>query len=221
MYEWLGECGLQGTLRCISPAQLLPFCPQKSLGHCAPQNCNHYYFGNKETSSQQSGAYAQLLGRHWAGTQFGLSRWSVHRSGWVCPGSSGSQSRCTLTGILETQRALTLLGGGRCITWCLRRPFLEECQQGLRHFWSCQVCLGYCPAPRSTEKMALCHARSYNKYQLPPSSRTLQFLNRHFDLLNAHSYFVYVLQYTCSINFLFFCVLVWFGLLGFMAYQPL
>ena len=76
-------------------------------------------------------------------------------------------------------QALTLLGEARFITWRLRCPFFGECHWGLRHFWSCWACLDYSPAPRPTEKKALCHTRlvsgTNDKYWLPPSSRTWQF----------------------------------------------
>ena len=65
----------------------------------------------------------------------------------VCPGSSGSRSRCALTGIHEPQgavsQALTLLGGARFIAWCLRPPFLGKYWRDSRHFWSHRACLDY------------------------------------------------------------------------------
>ena len=67
-------------------------------------------------------------------------------------------------------QALTLLRGARFITWCLRSLFLEESQQGPRHFCSHQTCLGNSPAPGPTKKEALFHTHpicgTYNKYQL-------------------------------------------------------
>ena len=56
--------------------------------------------------SQQSGVYALLSGRCWAGIHFGQPCWSVHWSGRVCPGSSSSQLRCALAGIIEPQGAI-------------------------------------------------------------------------------------------------------------------
>ena len=45
-------------------------------------------------------------------------------------------------------------------------------------------------------KKALCHTRpvggTYEKYRLPPRSRTWQFSDRHFNLLYKHSHFVYM-----------------------------
>ena len=56
--------------------------------------------------SQQSGAYALLSGKNRPGTHFDRPHWSVHRSDRGCPCSSGSQSRCALTGIPEPQEAV-------------------------------------------------------------------------------------------------------------------
>ena len=50
----------------------------------------------------------------------------------------------------QSPQVLTLFGGVRFIAWCLRRPFLRECRQGLRHFWSHWTRLGHSPAPRPT-----------------------------------------------------------------------
>ena len=58
------------------------------------------------TSSQQSRAYALLSGTCWTGTHFDRPRWSVHGSGRVCPGSSGSRSRSALIGILKLLEAV-------------------------------------------------------------------------------------------------------------------
>ena len=78
---------------------------------------------------------------------------SVRRYGRVCPGSNGSRSRSTLTGIFEPQgvvtQALTLLGGARFIAGRLKCLFLCECWRDLRHFWSSQACLCYGLAPRA------------------------------------------------------------------------
>ena len=71
--------------------------------------------------------------------------------------------------LLEPQgavpQALTLSGGARFIAW---RSFLRKCQQGLKHFWECQVCLSYGPVLRPTLKKVLCHTcpvgGMYNKY---------------------------------------------------------
>ena len=106
--------------------------------------------------------------QRWAGTHFDWLCWSIHGSGRMCPGSAGSQLRPSdmnssrqtfMLGVLRpaslnlrglSPQALTLLRGARFITWYLRRPFLEECWQGPRHFWSHQKYLGYGPAPRPT-----------------------------------------------------------------------
>ena len=56
-----------------------------------------------------------------------------------------------------SHQALTLSVGARFIIWHHRQPFLEECRQGLRHFWECRACLGYSTASRLTLKKALCH----------------------------------------------------------------
>ena len=73
-------------------------------------NTNPIY--SRETTSRQNRAYVLLSGRHWAGTHSSRPRWSVHRSGRVCPGSrgtiyqpgsSGSRLRCAKTGILVPQ----------------------------------------------------------------------------------------------------------------------
>ena len=49
-----------------------------------------------------------------------------------------------------SHQALTLFEGARFIAWHQRCLFLGEYWRGLRHFWSCQVCLGYGPAPGPT-----------------------------------------------------------------------
>ena len=105
-------------------------------------------------TSKQSGAYALLSGRRWAGTHFsrphfiGAWIWSV------CPGSRSSRSRFTFTGILKTQKAvppaLTLIGGARFIAWRLRRHFLGECRRGPWHLGGYQACLCYSSAPGPT-----------------------------------------------------------------------
>ena len=85
----------------------------------------------------------------------------------------GNDRVCLVTGHTSSLRgvvpqALTLLGGVRFIAWCLRRPFLGECQRGPRHFWECRVRLVYGPA-RTNLKKALCHTCSFggavNKYR--------------------------------------------------------
>ena len=96
-------------------------------------------------------------------TDFNWPCSSVHGSGWMCPGSSGSRSRCALTDILE---ALTLLGRVWFMAWCLRRPFLGECQRGPRHFWRRVWATALRPVP---PKKALYHTRplsgTYDKYR--------------------------------------------------------
>ena len=80
----------------------------------------------------------------------------LHSYGLVCPGLADGWSRCALNGILEplgaVPQALTLLGGGRFISWRLRRLSLDECQRGPRHIWSRRACLSYGYAPRPTLK---------------------------------------------------------------------
>ena len=44
-------------------------------------------------------------------------------------------------------QALTLFGGARFITWCLRRLFLGGYRWVPRHFWNHQAWLGYGPTP--------------------------------------------------------------------------
>ena len=69
-----------------------------------------------------------------------------------------------LTIILEPQRvipqALTLHGGDRFFAWRLKHPFIRECRQGPKHFWSRWVCLGWvCLGPASDPpKKALCRS---------------------------------------------------------------
>ena len=71
-------------------------------------------------------------------------------------------------------RGPSSLGGTRFIAWRLRRPFVWECRRGSRHFWECQACLGYSPAPEPTKKKSeLCHTHpvggTEDKYWKPPS----------------------------------------------------
>ena len=85
------------------------------------------------------------LGRTWVGRVL-----SVRGSGRVCPGSSGRWLKCTLTGILESHRAilqaLTIIGGAGFITWCLTRLFFRGMPtgpdaflelQGVSELWPC------------------------------------------------------------------------------------
>ena len=89
------------------------------------------------------------------GTHFGWLCLLVHGSGQVCLGSSGRQLRpfdmdsrklAFMSGMQRpassslrrlSLQVLTLLGGAKFIAWRLRWPFLGECRQDSRHFWSC------------------------------------------------------------------------------------
>ena len=100
----------------------------------------------------------------WVRTRFDWPCHSVHWSGQVCPGFSGSWLRPLDMGskklalmshvlrlvVLEPQRAipqaLTILREARFIAWRLRCLFLGECQWELRHFWSCWA-TPQCPDP--------------------------------------------------------------------------
>ena len=79
----------------------------------------------------------------------------------MCPGSNGSRSgpsdidsgkpAFTLDAPRPSSsslrgpypQTLTLLEGGRCIAWRLRRPFFGECWWGPSQFGGCQECLDY------------------------------------------------------------------------------
>ena len=85
-----------------------------------------------------------------AGTRFGQLCWSVHGSGWVCPGSAGSRSKPSDTDIGK----LACIFGAAGLVWATTLRL-------------------------DPPKKAMCHTRpvgmTYGKYQLPPSSRTWQF----------------------------------------------
>ena len=86
------------------------------------------------------------------GTHFRRPCLSVHRSGRVCLGSSGSRSRPSdidsgkpafISGTPRpasssfrgaSPQALTFLEGARFIAWRLKHLFLGECRRGPRHF---------------------------------------------------------------------------------------
>ena len=88
---------------------------------------------------------------HWAETHFGWPCSLVCRSGQVCLGSGGSQSRpsdidyrkpafmsCVPRQALR--QALILSGGARFIAWHLRHPFLCIFRT-IRHVWAIVLCL--------------------------------------------------------------------------------
>ena len=56
-------------------------------------------------------------------------------------------------------QALIFSGGARYITWRMRRPFLEECRRGSRHFWNHRARVGYGPV----------HGSHYKKGHVPYS----------------------------------------------------
>ena len=89
---------------------------------------------NSSTFSQQRRVHALFSMSRWIGTQFGRPCWSVHGSGRVCLGPSGSRSRCCLTGILGPHgalpQALTHLGEARFIALGLRYPFFRGMPTG-------------------------------------------------------------------------------------------
>ena len=105
----------------------------------------------------------------WAVTHFGWPCWLVHRSGRVCPGSAGSWLKlfdckpAFMSGVPRPAssnlrgpypQTLTLLGGARFITWCLRHPFLR---QGPRNFFEMLGVSGLWPCTWIHLKKALCH----------------------------------------------------------------
>ena len=156
---------------------------KKPLYHTHPVGVMYEKYWQIPTSSQR-----------WAGAHFGRPCWSVHGSGRVCLGSAGSRARPSdmdpgkpafMSGVPRPvsssfwgpcSRTLTLFEGATFIAWHLRHPFLEECRRGKRHFWSHQSLQPY---HQTHLKRALCHTRpvswTYDKYRLPPSSRTWQF----------------------------------------------
>ena len=94
-------------------------------------------FTNAELNPMISISWIQLMGH----TSAGLGvKW--HGSGRVCLVTGHTSS---LRG--PSPLALTFLGGVMFISWRLRRPYLEECQWGPRHFWSGRAHLGYSPVP--------------------------------------------------------------------------
>ena len=80
-------------------------------------------------------------------------------------------------------QALTLLGGARFITWCLRRPFLDEYRRGQRHFWAG---LSYVPAlgPTLNKGLVLNSIVWWGVQQLPLVASATQLKLYYFSIIH-------------------------------------
>ena len=170
--------------------------------------------GNKDTSSLQSGALKLLSGRRWAGAHFGRPRWSVHGSGRVCPDSSGSQSKCTLTVILEPQQAVpqgtNLLWKGQVYRLAPEASFFQRNANGVRGIFTAAWrvwATALHPDPR--EKGLVPHSSGWwDVRQIPTSclqSNLTVFRRIILPAVLTLLFCIYVrfIQYTCSVYFLF------------------
>ena len=103
---------------------------------------------------------------YWAGIHFDwfcslihrfgcdLAWWLLLEAAWY--GYRKAQRFCALGTVLQ---ALILFGSARFIAW--GATFWGECRQGSMHFWNCQTCVSYGPAPDIHNKKALCQTRTY------------------------------------------------------------
>ena len=141
---------------------------------------------------------------------------SVYRSGWVCPGSAGSQSRCTLTGILELQGAVPPISNPpwkhKIYSLAPEAPLFKRMPTGPKAFLELLGVSGLRPCAWIHLKKSLCYTRpvsgTNDKYRLSPCSQTWQFRRTLLSAVLTLIFCIYVLfiLYTCSTYFLFFHV---------------